>query len=558
MTKQRVEAAVTFTLLSCVGCDQAESVHREDALQTTQSTIWFEEVAERRGISFRHVSGFDGRFLLPEITGGGIAMIDVDGDSDLDLYFIQSGDLASAPEQNHRNELYLNNGVGYFERSATTGTEDSYYGMGTAVGDYDNDGDIDIYITNLTRNTLLQNDGHGSFTDITDFAGVGDENWGTAAAFADFDQDHDLDLFVANYLHWSPATFHDCFSLDVQTYCQPSHNNAATDRLYRNNGDGTFTNVTVRAGLTRAYGNGLGAVVADINSDGLLDIFVANDGMVNQLWMNQGDLQFIDESFSFGGAMDDDGIAKAGMGVVAADHGNDGDIDVLVVNITGQTDSLYENQGSFFNDSTSRVSLGGISRRYTRFGVNWVDFNNDGYLDLYQANGKVYHTPEDRGGDVFAEPNVLYGGQRSGRYAEISDFTEHALIHTSRGSATGDLNGDGLLDLVVVNRDAAPYLLMNKSGPNANWIAFLAYTRGGVIANGATISGLIDDKKTVRVVQTSGSYLAAQDPRVYFGLGEYNDIKNIAVQWPDGNREIFGNFPSGSTHVLQQGEAENY
>ena len=352
-----------------------------------------------RGIDFRHVPGASERYLMPEIMGGGAALLDVDGDGDLDAYLVQSGQspvtASSSPAVG--NQLFLNEGDGTFVPARESGAEDPGYGMGVTAGDYDNDGDIDLYVTNVGANVLLRNDGNGRFEDVTEFASVGDPGWGTAALFADLDNDDDLDLFVVNYVNWSLGIERDCYDYGTgaRNYCDPDNYDAPThDRLYRNDGDGTFTDVSIEAGLGGVRGNGLGAISADFDRDGRLDVFVANDKTMDRLWLNQGELLFRDEALLWGCAMDDHGVAKAGMGVAAADTDNDGDSELLVVNIEGETDSFFRNEGAYFTDATATVGLATTSRGYTRFGVALADFDNDGRLDLYEANGRVAYSPE--------------------------------------------------------------------------------------------------------------------------------------------------------------------
>ena len=380
-----------------------------------EEEVWFVDEAAERGIRFEHVSGFMDRPYLPEIMGGGVALIDVEGDGDLDIYFVQSGwHLGSEPEPANipPNELYLNDGKGQFTRVSTEELPKQVaYGMGVTTGDYDNDGDTDLYITNLGENALLQNDGRGGFEDITIAAGVSDPAWSTAATFSDFDVDGDLDLFVVNNLKWSAETEIDCYSRGIPTYCLPTNYQApARDSIFRNNGDGTFTNVSKEVGIELAYGNGLGTVPADFDGNGFLDLFVANDTMVNQLWLNQGNWRFVNRAVQWACAVDNHGFAKAGMGVDAIDLDDDLDQDVLVVNLEGQSDSVYVNQGSYFRDQTSHVGLGAGSRRFTRFGIALADFDNDSVVDLLEANGKVDGDPKNEK-DEFAEPNILFKGK---------------------------------------------------------------------------------------------------------------------------------------------------
>ena len=523
----------------------------------SEGKIWFEDQAVLRGIDFVHESGFSGNYWMPEMITGGAALADLDGDGDLDAYFVQGGKIPGGAPDAPPNRLYFNQGDGQFLAAPEPGAAaDRGYGMGVAAGDYDNDGDIDLYITNLGPNVLLRNDGSGHFDDVTASTGVADDGWGTAAAFLDLDHDGDLDLFLVNYLHWSPATAKECFSPDIRTYCGPTSGDAQPDRLFRNNGDGTFTDVSMAAGINAAFGSGLGIVGADVNDDGLTDIFVANDGMVNQLWLNQGNLNFVDESFLWGCAMDDHGIAKAGMGVAAADVDDDQDVDILVMNLVRQTDSYYRNEGTHFEDATSMTGLGAPSRRFTRFGVALADFDNDGVLDVYEANGRTLHTPEQKGDDVFAQPNSLFRGSGGGMFEPVSrqGGTLATLVHTSRSVAKGDVDNDGGIDLLAINRDARPYLLMNQIHQRGHWARFRVLTRYGRDAHGATVSASIGGKRQYRNVQVAASYLAANDPRVHFGLDSHTGIMDIEVHWPSGESEAFGDFPADRTAILQYGE----
>ena len=523
------------------------------------SDAWFEEQAGLRGLSFVHQSGASGEYDLPEITGGGVALLDVENDGDLDIYFIQSGSLKTNQTEVNRNALYLNDGDGYFSLNLDhDGHADRGYGMGVAVGDYDADGDVDIYVTNLGENALLQNNGNGQFTNVASEAGVASSGWSTAASFADFDRDGDLDLYVVNYLHWDPATALDCFSTNIETYCVPLHNYAAMDRIYQNNGDGTFTDRTREAGLAAAFGNGLGAVSVDINDDGWVDVFVANDSMVNQLWLNQGDFTFVNDAWYWGAAMDDHGIEKAGMGIVTFDLDNDADFDVLVVNIEEQTDSFFRNEGTYFSDATAAVNLSAHSRRFTRFGLVAADFDNDGCIDLYQANGSVYHDEEDLWkDDYFKEPNTLYRGTCKGSFELVQPEggTATPLERTSRGLAVGDLDGDGSQDLVVVNKDSAASLLINvtKSSTNQGYVKLRLLDEKGSDAYNATVRAQLDSRQIFERMQTDGSYLAAHDPHVHIGLASAKQLDSVEVKWLSGNTEHFGSLGANRVHILREG-----
>ncbi len=537
----RSACLVALLLAGCAESDRA--AERVPAVRAE----WFTDIAHDAGVDFVHDSGHAGPYLMPEIMGSGAALADVDGDGDVDLYLVQG-----AARNAVGNALYLNDGTGQFHRAPDDhGSGDTGYGMGVvAAADYDADGDVDLYVTNVGANVLLANDGAGHFTDVTDRAGVGDTGWGTAAMFADLDGDADLDLLVVNYIVWSPAVEPDCYQSGVQTYCAPEHFNAPqADRLYRNNGDGTFTDVSRYAGLNLIFGNGLGAAINDFDDDGVQDLFVANDMNSNQLWRGQGGLRFAEEAMMRGVAVDEHGDAKAGMGVALADVDDDGDPDLLVVNLEKQSDSLYRNDGALFADATAAMGLSVVSRRFTRFGVALADFDNDGYLDLYEANGRIMPgEPLDQ--DVFAEPNVLMKG-RAGGFVPVSpqDGTKGTPIATSRGVAVADVDRDGGLDIVVVNRDAVPHLLRNVVSNRGGYLWLRVLGAAGGDAIGARVEVELAGSRTLtRWVQPSGSYLSSSEPAVHFGLGSAT-INEVRVVWPDGHTRSFGILSSGR-HTL--------
>ena len=549
---------VVVVLLWILGCSDGTALTMNGT--KGKAVPWFEDQSVQRGINFRYESGHEDRYLLPEIMGGGVALVDIDNDGDLDAYLVQGGKLLS--EAGPGNKLFINRGDGYFEERIDSGAGvDKGYGMGVASGDYDNDGDADLYVTNYGPNVLLKNNGNGGFEDVSEVAGVADEGWGTGAAFLDLDSDGDLDLFVVNYVNWSIAIEQDCFSTatgwSLADYCWPTAYNApARDRLYRNNGDGTFTDVSDQAGLDVAFGNGLGVVGLDADSDGRTDVFVANDMGENQLWLNRGDLRFDDEALILGCAVDEHGVPKSGMGVAAVDHDNDGDTDLLVVNLATQTDSFFRNNGTYFEDATVSVGLAAATKRYTRFGVALVDFNNDSRLDLYEANGAIGFSRETLNDQVYAEPDVLLRGLVDFRFKEVQfqGGTQTPLVYTSRGMAVGDVNNDGGLDLLIVNRDGPANLLMNQISHQGNWIRFRVLDRHNRDAYAARVSADLGPIRVTRDVQPAGSYLASNDPRVHLGLGEATSVNNVSVRWTDGTLEHFGDFKAGKTAVLRYSE----
>ncbi len=519
---------------------------------------WFAEEASARGVGFTHQSGHITRFLLPEIMGGGAALFDMDGDGDLDLFLAQSGRLDAAAGAPAGHRLYRNRGDGTFDDvTAGSGVDVPGYGMGTAVGDYDNDGRPDLYVTGVGRNALLHNDGGGRFTDVTARAGVAGGRWSTSATFFDMDADGDLDLFVVRYINWSAGAELECYSLTgVPDYCSPKNYDAPTAAiLYRNDGTGTFTDVSAAGGLHAAFGNGLGVVAADVTGDGRADVYVANDGMPNQLWVNLGDGRFADRALAAGCATDDDGTPKAGMGVFAGDVDDDDDLDLLVVNLDGESDSFYRNERRYFKDDTAAVGLRTVSRPFTRFGMALLDFDNDGRLDLYEANGRVGRQSETYSADPYAEPNLLLHGVVGGRFEEVTPRggTARPLVHASRAAAFGDIDNDGGIDVVVANRDAAPYLLRNVARDRGRWVLFRVLDEHGRDAIGATVRLSIGDRRLRRDVTAGYSYLASSDPRVHVGLGAATAATGITVRWADGREERFPDVTADRIVTLHQG-----
>jgi len=524
-----------------------------------QTGAWFEECARERGLLFEQVSGHDGRHLFPEIMGGGAALVDLDGDADLDAYLVQSGSLVD-PATSPPNQLFRNDGTGRFEDTTdASGAGDRGYGMGVAAGDVDGDGDTDLYVTNVGRNVLLSNRGDAVFVDRTDESGVGEERWSVSAAFFDAENDGDLDLFVVNYVFWSVADEIRCRgkSDPEPDYCSPkSYDAPAPDAFYRNDGAGRFEDASAAAGIRSAFGNGLGVVCSDFDRDGWTDVFVANDGTVNQLWQNAGDGRFRDVASARGVALDEHGTAKAGMGVTSTDVDDDGDEDLLVVNLASESDSFYRNDGSYFSDRTAVSRLAVASRPFTRFGVGLLDFDLDGHLDLYEANGRVVR---DEGGattaDPYAEPNLLFRGVEGPRFEEVlpRGGTAREQVATSRAAAFGDVDGDGAIDVLVVNRDGPAHLFRNTTAPRGRWIALRPLGPSGSVELGATLRIRAGDDTFHRVARSAYGYASASDPAVHLGLGDRDGVGEVLVRWCDGSEERFGPFAAGESFALRRG-----
>jgi hypothetical protein len=488
----------------------------------------FREVAEATGLRFRHHTGSKGEFYMTEIMGAGVALLDYDGDGDLDVYLLQG----VGGHRLFRNEIIPTGQLRFTDVTQQAGVGHAGYGMGVAVGDYDNDGRPDLYVTHFGPNVLYHNNGDGTFTDITKQAGVDDPRWSTSASWVDYDRDGRLDLFVANYLNFSIRGNKTCFApTGERDYCTPNAYSGLPARLFRNLGGGKFEDVTAKTGVG-APGPGLGVIAADFNGDGWPDIYVANDGAANRLWLNKGGRCFEDIALLSGAAYSADGLAQAGMGVAAGDYRNEGHEDIVVTNLTREGAVLYQNDGKAnFQEVSRETGLFQPTFPYTGFGVRWFDYDNDGFLDLFIANGAVTLMESQRGQPYpFHQPNQLLR-QVGGKFRDISSESGPALAlsEVSRGAAFGDLDNDGDLDIVVTNNNGPVRLLLNEVGHRRPWIAFRVDVLGSrleLLRRGA--------EPLWGRVHTDGSYLSASDPRVHFGLGDGSEVEGVKVHWPDG------------------------
>jgi hypothetical protein len=527
------------------------------ARDDTVAGAWFRDATARSGIDFVHVIGAERRWWFPEIMGSGLGWADVDADGDLDLYAVQSGDLAHPGDARGANRMFANRGDGTFVTLAS-GAEDRGYGMGCAFGDFDADGRVDLYVTNVGPNALYRNAGAGRFEDVTGSARTGDARWGTSCAFLDHDADGDLDLFVVNYVNWSPEREIRCSSASaLRDYCSPKNYNApAADVLYRNDGDGTFTDVSRASGILASFGNGLGISVADFDADGHLDVYVANDLMPNQLWLGRPGGRFEDEALLRGCAVDADGKSEAGMGCVAFDHGDDGDPDVFVTHLEGETNTLYENRAGEFADRMDALGLGSASLAFTGFGVGAHDFDHDGRLDVLVANGRVTRSraaADPVSPAAFAEENQLFRGVADGRFEVLPTAVgvSSAVPGTSRGAAFGDVDGDGDVDVAYSDNGGALRLLENLAGARGHWIGLRVRARDGTDALGARVRIDFGGQTRWRTVQTAYGYCSSNEPRVHFGLGDHAGPVRVAVHWPDGSRQELGELGADTLHELR-------
>lgn len=515
------------------------------------------------GLDFRHTTGHRQRFYMPEINAGGAALLDFDNDGLLDVFCVNGGSVDPAVTNAPGHRLYRNLGQWRFaDVTDTAGVgRNTEFGIGAACADFDGDGWTDLYVLNLRLNTLYRNRGDGTFEDVTGRAGVAGDptEWSSSAAFYDDDGDGHLDLFVVNYLHWSMATEVDCFSRGgVPDYCSPlSYRAPSRDRLFRNRGDGTFEDVTVSRGLDQAFGNGLGVATGDFDHDGHLDVFVTNDAMPNQLWINSGPAGPLrDEALLRGCAVNATGIPRAGMGAIAFDLENNGWLDLFATHLVGEGNGLFRNtRGHFADVITPRGPMSG-SRPFTGFGVAFRDFDQDGEADVFVANGRVRLGAQDLDPrDPFAEPNSLLRGLGGGDFAPVLPVggTTPLLLATSRGAAFGDLDNDGAIDVVVINKDAPVHVLRNRIGTRGRWIGLDVRSVRGPVAHNALVRVDAGPRTWWRQVQPNEGYASSNDPRLVVGLGPASSADRLLVRWPDGRWEAFGPRPGGAYHRLVQG-----
>jgi len=545
---------------------------------------YFTEVAQTVGIDFRHFNGMSGEYYLPEIMGSGGALFDWDNDGDLDLYLVQGSMLgphktladalfppqkgASLTDRLFRNDLATGtNGrpsLRFHDVTAQSGLANGDYGMGVASGDYDNDGWVDLYVTNLGINRLLRNSGNGTFEDVTVPASVGDPSWSVSASFLDFDRDGWLDLYVGNYVQVDLAHHQACHApSSALDYCTPLVYPAQTDRLYRNRGDGTFEEVSAKAGIDKEIAAALGVMVADYNLDGWPDIYVANDGTANLLWINQGDGTFVNDAFLAGAAVNMAGAAEGSMGVSAGDFDSDGDDDLFMTHLTGETNTVYVNDGKgWFEDRSIGTGLGGPSMAFTGFGGGWLDFDNDGWLDVFVGNGEVsmIRRPSAvRDRFPLHQRNQLFVNREGEHFvpADTEAGPAFDVSEVSRGAAFGDVDNDGDTDILVCNNNGPARLLLNQFGNRSRWIGLRLLEQNGRDAYGARVQVRGDDQRSLwRVVRTDGSYASAGDPRLLFGLGPgmRDVVEEILVLWPDGKQEAWRGLPVNHYATLRYGQ----
>ena len=535
-------------LASGLGHHQADKVRLSD-------------ITAQARITFKHVASPEKRYIVESMSGG-VAIFDYDNDGDLDIYFVNSLTVDLVKEKRKtKSALYRNNGDGTFDDVADkAGVSDIGWGMGVAVGDYNNDNFEDLYVTCLGPDHLLKNNGNGKFTDVTGKAGVSDPRWSTGASFVDYNHDGQLDLFVANYVDFDVNNLPEfgvgktCQYKSIPVQCGPRGLRGAGDTLYRNNGDGTFTDVSQKAGVADANGfYGLGVISSDFDQDGLIDIFVANDSTPNFHYRNNGDGTFKEIGFTAGTAVNENGSEQGSMGVTVADYDHDEKLDLFITNFADEYNVLYHNDGrNSFTDLSYAAKLAAVSLPHVGWGTKFFDYDNDGWVDLFVANGHVYPQLPN-----YRQPKLLHRNNRDGTFTEVSlefgaVFTEN---RASRGVAFGDLDNDGDVDLVINELDGNPQLLRNDGGNMNNSILIktigVKSNRSGIGARVKVVSG---DLTQIDEVRSGDSYISQSDQRLHFGLEKRGKVDLIEIRWPSGLVDKLTDVRANRILVVKEGQ----
>jgi len=543
----------------------ADTAPPEDGTSGQESgDFLFADWSEDVGFDFHFFNGATGEIYLVEIMGSGGGLVDFDNDGDLDLYVVQGRTLAPGKsvddavvpvrhpvpltDRLYRNDLTIHpdgsRSLRFIDVTASMGHASTEYGIGVATGDYDNDGWTDLFVTNFGPNKLLRNKGDGSFVDVTEQAGLAKDDWSSSSAFLDFDRDGWLDLYVANYLdHQVEKRIHCLSPTGAKDYCDPDAYQPASDVLFLSRGDGTFEDVSARSGIDEVERTGLGVVTADFDKDGWLDLYIANDGMQNQLLLNNQDGSFRDDTLLAGCAVNAEGDQEASMGVDAADFDNDGDEDIFLTHYQKETNTLYLNDGTaLFDDVTQASGLGSRSWNFTSFGTRFLDFDNDSLLDLAVVSGAVTFFTNGST-DNLAQTNQLFKNLDGRQFSEVTENagTAFHLGDVSRGAAFGDLDNDGDTDVVVFNNSEPSRLLINQEGSKGNWLGLRLV---GKTAPRDMLGAWVELRQPGaptqwRRVRTDGSFASANDPRLLFGLADRTSPAAARVTWPSGLVETF-------------------
>jgi hypothetical protein len=574
---------LTILCADAIGCGaERPPASGASATSTTgRSEDWFVDEAETSGLRFTHVNGMTGQYYPPEMFGPGVALFDYDNDGDLDVFVVQgntlqgttggSGDSSKSSRLEgrlFRNDTITNpNGthtIRFTDVTDQSGLRAQGYGMGVATGDFNNDGCVDLYVTNFGHNQMFRNNCNGTFTDVTVQTGTESPGWSVSAAFVDYDRDGWLDLFVGHYLTYSIERDKKCFAWSGEPdYCAPQTYRPEQSHLYHNNRDGTFSDVTAKALIGGDFGPALGVVTADFDADGWIDLYVTNDGQANQLWINQHDGTFKNSALLRGVALTADGKATASMGVDAGDINNKGREDIFKTNLTGEGDTLYINDGKgFFEDRTTPSRLGVSSLPYTGFGAALFDFDDDGWLDILTVNGAVRTLVgqlREKDPFPFRQEKQLFRNLSGNTFEDVTALAGAVfkVREVSRGAAFGDIDNDGDIDVVVANDNGPLRLLVNQIGNKNHWVG--VRLRGQSAPRdmlGARVEiTRKDGSKLWRRARADGSYASANDPRIIVGMGASTDPPNVRVIWPSGKSEEWASVPVDRYTTLIEGSA---
>jgi hypothetical protein len=558
-------AILAAAAIAALGACSPRQDSRQDSAgrrQEAPGQEMFVDATEASGVHFQHLNGRTGEFYYPEIIGSGVALLDFNNDGKLDILALQGGPLAPAARgaatdktctaRLYRNDLAVaadgTRSLKFTDVTEASGLCSHGYSMGVAVGDYNNDGCVDVFITHFgAPNQLFRNNCDGTFTDVTKQAGVaGNGRWGVSASFFDYQRNGLLDLYVANYVDYQIENNQKCYaSTSARDYCAPSAYKPVPGILYRNRGDGSFEDVSVKSGIAGAFGAGLGVMAIDLNHDGWPDIYVANDGNPNQLWINQKDGSFRNEADIRGSAVNADGAPEAGMGIDMGDIDGSGNEAIFLTHLTREKSTMFVNQGKgYFEDRSVEVGVAAPSIPFTGFGTAFFDYDNDGWLDIVAANGAVHLiwelvTPQDP--YALQQKKQLFHNLGNGHFEETTAAAGKAFqtLDVGRGLAAGDLDNDGATDFVVNNNNGPLRIILNKVGSAKPWVG-LRLVAGKRDAYGARVEVQRKGLPTLwRRVRTDGSYLSANDARIVVGLGERPQIDALTVHWPDGRSERF-------------------